>query len=62
MRKLHNHQGMKPTINQLSTEVRIPNFEVHLMVNSQPEEVDNVMKKGETPSESTWGEIRGIPQ
>ena len=44
VQKLHEQQGIKPTMKQMSTDIKIATLETKLRVSSQPEE-DDVKKQ-----------------
>ena len=61
VRKLHEQQGIKPTMRQTSADMRIAALEAKLGVSSQSKEGDVKKPEGETPEEPAWGRNRGKP-
>ena len=51
VRKLQEQQGIKPTMQQTSTDARISALEAKLEITSRPEQGDVKEKEGETPKE-----------
>ena len=59
VRKLCEHQGIKPATKQTNADARIATFEAKLGIASQPKEGDVKKKEGETPKEPQWGKNWG---
>ena len=55
VRKLHEQQGIKPTVKQTSAEARIAALDAWLRIHSQPKEGDVTKKKEEGPKEPVCG-------
>ena len=54
VRKLHEQQGIKPTMKQTSVDTRIAALEAKVGITSQPKKGDVKKKEGETLEEPKW--------